>query len=140
MPRKPTLLPYLQRMKSGRLRFTRRVPPELREYLGNRGYLTVLMPPDLTDPRDKQLLRAWSEASEQVEAEISEARGQYEAKQRAIQAVTALSPRDIAGIAAEPLRQLRNAAAEGQHTQEMEDKAIESLCITLKALVESRLG
>ena len=131
MPRKPKLLPYLQMMASGRLRYTRRVPPDLRDFLGGRGYLTVLMPPEATDPADKRLTKAWSKANTQVEAELAEARAKQEAKASAIEPAESLSPRAVAGIAAEPWRQLRNAMAEGSETAEMDAQVRETVLITL---------
>ena len=138
MPRKPKLLPYLQMMASGRLRYTRRVPPDLRDFLGGRGYLTVLMPPEATDPADKRLTKAWSKANTQVEAELAEARAKQEAKASAIEPAESLSPRAVAGIAAEPWRQLRNAMAEGRVTAEMDAQVRETVLITLNALAEAQ--
>lgn len=132
-PRKPSLLPFLQRLPSGRLRYTRRVPKELREHFGNRGYSTVLMPPDVTDPKDKRLLKAWNEAAAQVEVQMAEAKAK-QAAEEAIEPVSALTPKDIAGIAAEPWRQIREAMAEGKRSQEMDEKARQTLMITLRAL------
>ena len=136
MPRKPTLLPYLQPLPSGRLRYVRRVPPELREYLGNRGYITVLMPTDARDITDKRLIKAWNEATTQVEAEIATARAEHQAKSAAIEPVSALSPKDVAGIAAEPWRQLRNAVVDGRNPAGLEEKVIQTVVITLNALLD----
>ena len=88
MPRKPKLLPYLQRLASGRLRYTRRVPSDLQEFLGNRRYITVLMPDDARESTDKRLIKAWNEATTQVDAEIAAAQAEKEARQLAIEAAT----------------------------------------------------
>ena len=138
MPRKPKLLPYLQMMASGRLRYTRRVPPDLRDFLGGRGYLTVQMPPEATDPADKRLTKAWSKANTQVEAELAEARAKQEAKASAIEPAESLSPRAVAGKSAEPWRQLLNAMAEGRVTAEMDAQVRETVLITLYALAEAQ--
>ena len=140
MPRKPKLLPYLQVMTSGRLRYTRRVPPELREYLGGRGYLTVLMPPGSTDPSDKRLIKAWSKANAEIEAELAKASDQREAKESAIEPVEALSPKAVAGIAAEPWRQLQKAVSDGRVSAAMVDQVRETVLITLKALADAQGG
>ena len=136
MPRKPKLLPYLQRLASGRLRYTRRVPAELQELLGNRRYITVLMPDDARESTDKRLIKAWNEATTQVEAEIAAAQAEKEAKLLAIEPVSALSPKDVAGIGAEPWRQLRNAVVEGRNPAGLEEKVSEMVLIALTTLLD----
>ena len=108
--------------------------------MGNRAYVTVLMPEDATDPADKRLLTAWNEATKAVERQLSEAKAQQEAKQREIEPVSALRPVDIAGIAAEPWRQLRNAAVNGVNTPEIQAKVAQSLQITVSALLNQAHG
>ena len=136
MPRKPKLLPYLQRLASGRLRYTRRVPSYLQEFLGNRRYITVLMPDDARESTEKRLIKAWNEATKQVDEEIAAAQAEKEAKASAIEPVSALSPKDVAGIGAEPWRQLRNAVIDGRNTEGLEEKVIETVVITLNALLD----
>ena len=53
-----------------------------------------------------------------------------------VETTTPLSPRDVAGIAAEPWRQLRNAAVTGQSTQDLEKKVVQTVAITLNALLD----
>tara|TARA_B100000674_G_C37958494_1_gene970847 strand:+ start:186 stop:443 length:258 start_codon:yes stop_codon:yes gene_type:complete len=69
------------------------VPSDLQKYLGNRGYITVLMPKEAREVTDKRLIKAWNEATTQVEEEIAAARAEYQAKSAAIEPVSALSPR-----------------------------------------------
>ena len=114
----------------------RRVPPELQEYLGNRGYITLLMPKDAREVTDKRLIKAWNEATTQVEAEIAAAREEHQSKSGAIEPVSALSPKDVAGIAAEPWRQLRNAVADGRNPADLEEKVLQTVVITLNALLD----
>ena len=138
MPRKPKLLPYLQRLESGRLRYVRRVPPELREFLGNRGYITVLMPNDTRKTTDKRLIRAWNEATTKVEAELAGARAQLQAQSVELEPVTALSPKDVAGIGAQPWRELLNAGDSGRITADVERMLAEVVAVALNA--EAQLG
>ena len=137
MPRKPTLLPYLQTLPSGRLRYVRRVPPDLREFLGNRRYITVLMPNNARESTDKRLIKAWNEATTQVEADIAAARAEQQAKSLGAQQVSALSPKDAAGIAAEPWRKLLNAGDQGQITTDIEDMLAEVVLIALEAKAQA---
>ena len=57
MPRKTRLLPYLRETRSGRLEYVRRVPSELQQYLGNRRYLTRVLPVESTNMRDRAVIR-----------------------------------------------------------------------------------
>ena len=76
----------------------RRVPPDLQEFLGNRRYITVLMPNNARESTDKRLIKAWNEATTQVEADIAAARAEQQAKSLGTQQVSALSPKDAAGL------------------------------------------
>ena len=114
----------------------RRVAPELQKYLGERRYLTQVLPVEGTNVRNKAVIRAWTTVNGDIEAQLVAARAQLEAEQPAELQTTPLSPRDVAGIAAEPWRQLRNAAVSGQSTQELEEKVVQTLVITLNALLD----
>lgn len=120
MPRKTRLLPYLRETKSGRLEFVRRVPPELQQYLGNRRYLTQVLPVESTNVRDRAVIRAWTAANAQIEAELSQAREQHARSTAPKPEPTPLAPRAVAGIAAEPWRQLLEAGDDGRFTADME--------------------
>ena len=58
----------------------RRVPPDLQEFLGNRRYITVLMPNNARESTDKRLIKAWNETTTEVEADIAAARAKQQAK------------------------------------------------------------
>lgn len=121
MPRKSRLLPYLRESKSGRLEFVRRVPPELQKYLGDRRYLTRVLPVDSTNVRDRAVIRAWTAVNGEIEAELAQAKEQYARDNAPTPEPTPLSPRDAAGIAAEPWRQLLQAGEQGRITADMEE-------------------
>ena len=136
MPRKTRLLPYLRETKSGRLEYVRRVPPELQKYLGERRYLTQVLPVEGTNVRNKAVIRAWTTVNGDIEAQLAAAKAQLEAEQPAELQTTPLAPRDVAVIAAEPWRQLRNAAVTGQTANELEEKVVQTVLITLNALLD----
>lgn len=115
----------------------RRVPPDLQEFLGNRRYTTVLMPNNARESTDKRLIKAWNEATTQVEAEIAAARAEQQAKSLGAQQVSALSPKDAAGIAAEPWRKLLNAGDQGRITTDIQDMLAEVVLIALEAKVQA---
>ena len=71
MPRKTRLLPYLRETKSGRLEYVRRVPPELQKYLGERRYLTQVLPVEGTNVSNKAVIRAWTTVNGDIEAELA---------------------------------------------------------------------
>ena len=133
MPRKTRLLPYLRETKSGRLEYVRRVPPELQKYLGERRYLTQVLPVDGTNVRNQAVIRAWTTVNGEIEAQLAAAKAQLEAEQPQEQTTTPLAPRDVAGIAAEPWRKLLNAGDQGQVTPEIEDMLAEVVLIALNA-------
>ena len=137
MPRKTRLLPYLRETKSGRLEYVRRVPPELQKYLGNRRYLTQVLPVEETSVRSKAVIRAWTTVNGQIEAELSAARAQLEAELKEEQLKAPLTPRDAAGIAAEPWRKLRDAGDQGQITTDIEDMVAEVVLIASQAMAQA---
>ena len=133
MPRKTRLLPYLRETKSGRLEYVRRVPPELQKYLGNRRYLTQVLPVKETSVRSKAVIRAWTTVNGDIEAQLAAATAQLEAEQPQEEQATPLSPRDAAGIAAEPWRTLLNAGDQGQISPEIEAMLVDVVSIALNA-------
>ena len=137
MPRKTRLLPYLRETKSGRLEFVRRVPPELQKYLGNRRYLTQVLPVESTNVRDRAVIRAWTAANAQIEAELAQAREQHAADSTPKPEAAPLAPRVVAGIAAEPWRQLLEAGDSGRITADMEQLLGEIAAIALAAVAEA---
>ena len=137
MPRKTRLLPYLRETKSGRLEYVRRVPPELQKFLGERRYLTQVLPVEGTNVRNKAVIRAWTTVNGEIEAQLAAARAQLEAEQPQEQQITPLSPRDAAGIAAEPWRKLLNAGDQGQITSDMEQMLAEVVLIAAQAMTQA---
>lgn len=137
MPRKTRLLPYLREAKSGRLEYVRRVPPQLQKYLGERRYLTQVLPAEGTNVRNKAVIRAWTTVNQQIEAQLAAARAQLEAEQAPEPQATPLSPRDTAGIAAEPFRKLLNAGDRGQISGEMEQMLAEVVLIATQAIAKA---
>ena len=89
-----------------------------------------------TDCTDAAVVAAWNEVHTDVDALIAGAKAEYARQTGAIREVMPLSPRDIAGIGAEPWRQLRNAVVTGQSTQDLEEKVLQTLVITLNALLD----
>lgn len=137
MPRKTRLLPYLRETKSGRLEFVRRVPPELQKYLGNRRYLTQVLPVDSLNVRDRAVIRAWTAVNGEIEAALAQAKEQYALDTAPKPEPAPLAPRDAAGIAAEPWRQLLQAGDSGRVSAEMEQMLAEIVAIALAAVAEA---
>ena len=107
------------------------MPPHLREFLGNRATIGRVLPCETTNRGSVAAQRAWLEVHSAVDAEFKAAEAKYQASITPQAEVTPISPRNAAGIAAEPLRQLLNAGDNGQITQEMEDLLAS---VTLQAL------
>lgn len=81
------------------------------------------------------MIAAWNAVNTQVEAQITQAKAQHARKSGAITEVTALSPRDIAAIGAEPWRKLLKAGDDGQITPQIEALLAEAGGKALAALV-----
>ena len=135
MPRKNERLPYLQLNRVGRLSYVRRIAPELRQFLGGRAVIRRSLGLKTTDCRDAAVIAAWNAVNAEVEAEISQAKAQHARQSGAITEVTSLSPRDIAGIGAQPWRELRDGAVTGDISGDLEAKVIETVMVTVNALL-----
>ena len=68
---------------------------------------------------------------------VSRSKSALEAEQPQEQQITPLSPRDAAGIAAEPWRKLLNAGDQGQITSDMEQMLAEVVLIAAQAVAQS---
>ena len=117
MPRRNALLPFVKRDRNGRFTYFRNISPELREFLGGKASIRRTLATDSTDISSTAVLTAYSAVQSEVEALISQAK---EAIKRSNRSITPgpeqipLSPRDIAGISAEPLRQMVDALQNGR--------------------------
>ena len=145
MPRKNNRLPYLELNRAGRLSYVRRIPPELREFLGGKAAIRRTLGVKATDCTDAAVVAAWNAVHTAVEVLIAGARTEYARQSGAITEVTPLSPRDIAGIGAEPWRKLLKAGDEGQLTPEIQallaeagGKAMAALTSALQTGISSR--
>ena len=121
MPRKPKGLPYVRVNRQGRLQYYRRVPADKRCFFQGRAAFTCVLDCDPAEPNGKAAYEAWSRANEEYEQRIAQEIAPDAPETALEEQQTPLSPRDAAGIAAEPLRNLLNAGESGQITQEMED-------------------
>ena len=107
---------------AGRLSYVRRIPADLRPFLGGRSVIRRSLGVTGVDQGDPVVVKRWNAVHQEVEAEISAARATKTAGSAPAVEVTGLSPRDIAGIGAEPLRQLLDAGDQGRITQEIANK------------------
>lgn len=117
MPRKNSLLRYLRLDRLGRLTYERQIPPRLREFVGNRATIRRSLGVDGTDCGSTDVLTAYARVHGEIQGVIDAAEAQHRQKSTAIQAqpqTFALSPRDVAGIAANPLLEMRDAMADGR--------------------------
>ena len=107
--------------RQGRLQYYRRVPQEKRHLFGGRGSFTAVLDCDPSKPTSKAAQEAWSTANEAYEQQLAGDSQADSSKWPIERSETPLSPRDAAGIAAEPLRRLMDAGDSGQITRENED-------------------
>ena len=121
MPRKPKGLPYARVNRQGRLQYYRRVPADKRCFFQGRAAFTCVLDCDPAEPNGKAAYEAWSRANEEYEQRIAQEIASDAPETALEEQQSPLSPRDAAGIAADPLRKLLNAGESGQITQEMED-------------------
>ena len=135
MPRKNERLPYVQLNRVGRLSYVRRIRPEIREFLGGKATIRRSLGVKSTDCAEPAVIAAWSAVNTAVEALIAEAKAQQAGQSEATTEVTPLSPRDIAGIAAEPWRKLLKAGDEGQINAEIQALLAEAGGKAMAALV-----
>ncbi len=138
MPRKSSLLPYLQVNRVGRLSYVRRVPQHLRQFVGNRSVIRRTLGVTSTDCTTAGVIKAWTAVNAEVEALLTGAKAEKAGALGRKPEVTTLSPRDTAAIAAEPWRQLLNAGDNGEITPGMEQMLAEVVLMALQ--VASQAG
>lgn len=119
MPRQPKHLPYIRLNRAGRLQYYRRIPADRRHLFGNKGAFTLVLDCDPSKPRSKAARHAWKQADDAYEQQLA---GNTALKPQipAPDVVKpAMSPRDLAGLAAEPLKSLLNKFDSGNINDEM---------------------
>ena len=133
-PRKNALLPFVKRDKNGELTYHRQIPEELRTYLGDKASIRRTLATDSTDVGSAGVLTAYSQVHSEVEALIAQAKAALKGGQLASAPQPEqipLSPRDIAGISAEPLRQMVDALQNGQISAADPEQLKQSVAIVL---------
>ena len=138
MPKKPVALPYIRKTRHGRLQYYRRVPPDKRHLFGNKAAFTVVLDVDPSKPRAKAAHEAWAAANAEFERRLAGDIASDAATSALLTTKTPLSPRDAAGIAAEPLRQLLNAGELGQISSEQEQLLASVVLIAAQGLKQAR--
>ena len=140
MPRRNALLPFVKRDRNGRFTYFRNISPELREFLGGKASIRRTLATDSTDISSTAVLTAYSVVHSEVEALISQAKEAIRKSNRSIAPrpeQILLSPRDIAGISAEPLRQmvdaLQNGRISGANPEQLQEKVSQLLAQALIA-------
>lgn len=96
------------------------MPPDKRHFFGNKAAFTVVLDVDPSKPRAKAAHEAWAAANAEFERRLAGEITTDTTTSTPVSNKTPLSPRDAAGIAAEPLRQLLNAGESGQISGEQE--------------------
>ena len=119
-PRKPSGLPYVQPNRVGRLSYVRRIPADLLPFAGNQKIIRRSLGLKTTNQADPVVIQAWTRAHEEAEALLNQAEAAKVAAAAQPQEITApapevtpLTPRDRAGIAAEPWRKLLETIDQG---------------------------
>lgn len=142
-PRKNPLLPFVKTDKNGKLTYIRKIPVELRPFLGNKGAIRRTLGTNSTDVTNSSVLAAYGAVHGEVDALIREA--EREASQssgsstvdstaiRPNQEQFPLSKRDIAGIAGQVWLYIRDLAANQQLASVEMTKAVKSLAHKAKS-------
>ena len=105
-PRKPQGLPYLQPNRVGRLSYVRRIAPELQSYAGNRKVIRRSLGLSSTNQADPAVIQAWNRVHREAEELIRQAKAAQAGELLTERPQVPLSPRNRAGIAAKPWRQM----------------------------------
>lgn len=137
-PRKPQGLPFVRRTKSGGWEYCRRVPVELRRHFGNRSYFAKVIAKAGVNQQDPAFIKRWTEINADMEAQIAAAKAEEGADSTDALAPIPLSPRNAAGIGAEPWRQLLNVAETGDISTNLQQRVADTLVLTVKALLEAQ--
>lgn len=112
-PRKPQGLPYLQLNRVGRLSYVRRIPPDLQVFAGNQKVIRRSLGLRTTIQADPVVIQAWNRNHQETEARLNQAKAAQAGELAEAHGPTPLTPRDRAGIAAEPWRQLLSLVENG---------------------------
>ncbi len=116
----------------------RRVPPHLRQFVGNRSVIRRTLGVTSTDCTSTGVIKAWTAVNAEVEALLVGAKAEKVGALERKPEVKPLSPRDVAAIGAEPWRQLLNAGDTGQITPDMEKMLADVVLMALQ--VASQAG
>ncbi|QNI54927.1 phage integrase family protein [Synechococcus sp. BIOS-E4-1] len=131
MPRKTQLLPYLQASAGRNVTYVRRIPAELQEFMDGQRWIRRSLGIRATDCKDPNLISAWSGVHAEVEEQLAKARAAQQHASTSEGQETALRPRDVAAIAAEPWLQIRNAMESGQISTDIQAAMVEKIPETL---------
>ena len=147
-PRKNPLLPFVKMDKNGKLTYIRRIPAELRPFVGGKACIRRTLATDSTDVGSTSVLAAYAAVHSEVDALIkaaerkaSEASALMTVDSTAIrpgQERFPLSKRDIAGVAGQVLLDVRAAVANQQPMSDEYGRAVVSLA--MKAKTEAYRG
>ena len=124
-PRKPQGLPYLQLNRVGRLSYVRRIPPDLQVFAGNQKVIRRSLGLSTTNQAYPVVIAAWNRVHQETEARLSKAKAAQAGELAAEPRATPLTPRDTAGIAAEPWRQILDAMNNGRLAPQSTTSALE---------------
>lgn len=141
-PRKNPLLPFVKTDQGGKLTYIRKIPPDLRPFLGNKGTIRRTLGTNSTDVTSTSVLAAYAAVHSKVDALINEAKQKASDSSALITTDAALvrpgkerfplSKRDIAGIAGQVLLDIREAVANQQPMSDEYGRAVVSLAIKAK--------
>lgn len=92
----------MRRNRQGKLQYYRRIPPDKRHLFENKAAFTAVLEVDPNKPTSKAAHSAWAAANTEFERRLATDTPANPAEDRATAPIVPLSPRDAAGIAAEP--------------------------------------
>ena len=143
MPRKNTRLPYVKVRGDGSLSYLRQIPPRLRPYLGNRASIRRNFPTDCRDITDSRTIAVYAQLHAAISAEIERAeaaasRGSALIENNSQHALAnqeqfPLRTLDIAGIAGQVWKSIRDAVANQQGVPKELFEAATALAIKAKS-------
>lgn len=142
MPKKNPLLKLLRLGRLGRLTYQRLIPVILRPCLGNKATIRRTLGVDSADCANTSALTAYARVHGQIQGVIDAAEAQHQQKSAVIQPHPqsfALTPRDVAGIAANPLLEMRNAIADGRTTTPIQEELTQIVPEVLAQMVWTQM-
>lgn len=141
-PRKNALLPYLKIDRLGRLTYVRRVPTELRKFLGGKSEIRRSLGTPSADVTSAPVLAAYTKVKAEADAALQRAQelatqsgALVTADTEALRAGTErfpLSKRDVAGIAGQVLLDIREAVEKQQSVSKELGKAVAVLAMRMQ--------